>query len=61
MSDLLQRLKTVSTLPKLDAMREEVARAMMGQELETFSTIQTAFIRAKNRLRRVPVKDRGDW
>jgi hypothetical protein len=56
---IIEKLKTVKTMPELDALRTETAEAMMlDGTSETFKKVQTALIKAKNRLRRVPLKDR---
>ncbi len=59
MEEILKRLKDVQTMPHLDAMRTEVAAAMIGHGEETFHEIQDAFRAAKNRLRRVPLSERS--
>ncbi len=57
--DLLKRLASVQTMPELDAMRVEVAETMTSDGTrETFERVQQAFIKAKDRLRRIPLRDR---
>ena len=58
--DVFARLRRVETMPELDAMRAEVLAAMKEDGTqETFETVQRAFRQAKNRLRRIPVMERG--
>lgn len=53
------RLKRVATMPELDAMRVEVVKAMQSDGTEeTFTRIQKAFVSAKNRLQRIPLRER---
>lgn len=57
--ELLQRLKEVKTMPNLDAMRLECVRVGEASgSVEVARRIQKAFIKAKNRLQRVPLRDR---
>lgn len=61
--DLLKRLASVQTMPELDAMRMEVVTAMKAHEgqpdaQEHFDRVQRAFIKAKNRLQHIPLRDR---
>ena len=58
MEDIIRRLSKVNTMPELDKMRAEVAIAMMEDPDSTFQPIQDAFRKAKNRLTRIPLKDR---
>lgn len=61
-AEILARLKSVKTMPELDAMRLDVVNAMTSAGKEggspAFYHVQTAFIKAQNRLRRIPLKDR---
>ena len=58
-TEIITRIKAVQTMPELDALRVETAEAMMQDGTkETFETIQNAFRKANNRLRRVPLRDR---
>ncbi len=59
--ELLESLRTVNTMPKLDALRKETLTAMMADDKETFDRVQGAFRKAKNRLQRVPLSERIDW
>jgi hypothetical protein len=57
--NILEKLKGVKTMPELDALRIETVEAMESDgTLKTFEKVQTAFRKAKNRLRRIPLKDR---
>lgn len=57
MKDIVKKMSVVKTKTELDSMRLEVADAMQGPE-ENFTLIQTAFRKAKNRLKRIPLKER---
>lgn len=58
-TELLARLASVATMPELDAMRLEIVQAMKADGTrETFDVLQPAFRRAKNRLQRVPLRER---
>jgi len=48
--EIIRKLSRAKTMPELNAMREEVARAMIGHGEETFNSVQDAFRRAKNRI-----------
>jgi hypothetical protein len=59
--DIIGRLKQVKTTPELDALRRETFEAMESDGSdETFERVQGEFIKAKNRLRRIPLSQR-DW
>ncbi len=59
MKEIIQKLKQIKTIPELDALRVETVKAMMrGGNKEIFYSIQKEFIKAKNRLLRIPLKDR---
>lgn len=56
---IMEKLQAVQTMPELDEMRPETYEAMTADGTkETFESVQSAFRKAKNRLRRVPRKDR---
>ena len=57
------KIGNANTMPELDALRTETAEAMMGGGKEVFSRVQGAFRKAKNRLKRIPLRDRtwGAW
>jgi len=57
--ELIKKLSAVKTMPELDALREETVKAMMGGTEKTFVSIQAAFRKAKNRLERIPLRDRN--
>ena len=60
--ELLEKLCTVDTMPKLDELRPVTVEAMQADGTnETFDRIQGAFRKAKNRLERVPWSERKDW
>lgn len=58
-NEIIQKLRKVKTIPELDALRLEVVKAMRHKK-ETFYPIQKEFIKAKNRLVRIPLAKR-DW
>lgn len=60
MNDIFKKLKAIKTMPELDALRIETVKAMEDDgTFETFDKVQKAFIKAKNKLRRIPLKDRS--
>ena len=56
--EIIEKLANVKTMPELDALREEVVEKMIGHGEETFHKVQDAFRKAKNRLNRIPLKER---
>jgi hypothetical protein len=61
-SELFDKLRDVKTMPELDALRLDVVTVMTeagkrGGE-NAFKNVQNEFIRAKNRLQRIPLRDR---
>ena len=56
--DLLEKIIKCETMPQLDAMRMELVVAGKGNP-DMARTLQAAFIRQKNRLKRIPLKDRN--
>jgi len=58
MNEIIKKLSQVKTMPELDFMRTEVAEKMIGNGEEAFHKVQNAFRKAKNRLKRVPLRDR---
>lgn len=58
MTEILDKLKNVKTMTELDSLRLEIVRDYMDEK-ETFEVVQLAFIKAKNRLRRIPLRDRN--
>jgi len=60
MREIIQKLKKVKTIPELDELRLETVKCMrLGGSKEIFYLIQKEFIKAKNRLRRIPLKNRN--
>ena len=59
--ELLDALRSVDTMPKLDDLRKETAKLMMADDKATFDRVQGAFRKAKNRLNRVPYSERVGW
>ena len=59
MKDIINRLRQVKATPELDALRHETVKEMESDgTAETFDKVQGEFIKAKNRLRRVPLSQR---
>ena len=59
MQDIVQKLRNVRTIPELDALRRETVKAMMAKgDKETFYSIQKEFRKIKNKLLRIPLRDR---
>lgn len=62
MSNIFEKLEAARTMPELDALRQETFAAMeaagVAQGAPGFEAVQKAFIKAKNRLKRIPRKDR---
>lgn len=56
--EVIGKIQSTTTMPELDALRTEAAEAMMSDGKETFDRVQGAFRKAKNRLKRVPLRDR---
>jgi hypothetical protein len=59
--ELLAALKATETMPELDALRGETGRLMVSHGQDRFDMIQGAFRKAKNRIKRVPLRDRVGW
>ena len=57
--EIVQKIREAKTMPELDALRLETVKAMKELGQEGFRSIQKEFIKAKNRLRRIPLKDRN--
>jgi len=53
MNDLINKIKQCKTKPELDALRLEIAI-----DMDNFLDNQQAFIKQKNKLKRIPLKDR---
>jgi hypothetical protein len=56
--DIFEKLAAVTTMPELDALRGETVDAMKDAGVTGLARVQEAFIRAKNRLQRIPLRDR---
>jgi hypothetical protein len=57
--NIIEKLAKVQTMPELDALRKETVTAMQSDGTrKTFESIQGAFRKAKNRLKRVPLSKR---
>lgn len=57
---IFEKLDAVKTMPELDALRPEVAELLSGaNSKEAFEKIQQAFIKKRNKLLRIPLKERS--
>jgi len=56
--ETLEKIKACDTMPKLDDLRKESVVAMLENNGVNFTKIQNAFIKQKNKLSRIPLKDR---
>lgn len=58
----MTKLAAVKTMPELDALRMEAVAAMKAEAEvrgeEGFYEVQGAFIKAKNKLKRIPLRER---
>lgn len=54
----IQEIKDVKSMPELDALRTLTVEVMMSGGKEVFERVQKEFIRSKNKLKRIPLKDR---
>jgi len=52
------KIRNTKTMPELDALRTETAEAMTTGGKAAFDRVQREFRKAKNRLKRVPLRDR---
>lgn len=58
--EIIGKLRNVKSMPELDGMRLDTVRAMQdGGDKEKFARIQNAFRKAKNRLERIPLRNRN--
>ena len=53
MENLAEKIKSCKTMPELDELRIEIVK-----DKENFIVNQKAFISKKNKLKRIPLKDR---
>lgn len=62
MEEIISKIKQCDTIPKLDSLRIEIANAMMNvnnvNNREEIEEIRKVFIKQKNKLKRIPLKDR---
>ena len=56
--ETISKIRAVSTMPELDELRPLTVDAMMSGGKEVFERVQGEFRKAKNRLKRIPLKDR---
>jgi hypothetical protein len=57
--DIYEKIKNCKTMPELDDLRLEVCTCMSANRGVEFKQIQKAFIKKKNKLKRIPLKDRN--
>lgn len=57
---MIEKIKATKSMKELDELRLETVTAMMENPEVNFLAIQQAFIKQKNKLRRIPWKDRID-
>ena len=57
-NEIVKKLRTVKTMPELDALRMETVKAMKEDGNKNFYSIQKEFTKARNRLERIPLRDR---
>lgn len=57
--DILDTIKSCKTRGELDFIRPRVAEAMLAGDHGIFITVQKAFIRQINKLKRIPLAKRG--
>ena len=57
--EIIEKINSCDTMPELDELRSEVVRAMRSDNGKDFETIQKSFIKKKNKLKRIPLKDRS--
>ena len=51
-------IRNTKSMPELDKLRIEVAGVMICHGEDNFKLIQSEFIKAKNRLKRIPLRER---
>lgn len=56
--ETINKIQNVKTMPELDELRKLTVDAMMSDGKDVFEKIQKEFIKSKNRLKRIPLKDR---
>lgn len=58
--EIMKKLRQVKTMPELDELRLETVKVISSDGTkETFYSIQKEFKKAKNRLKRIPLKERS--
>ena len=55
---MIVKLRATTTMPELDDLRTETVEAMQSGGKATFERVQNEFRKAKNSLKRIPLKDR---
>ncbi len=57
MNQLIKKIKDCESMPQLDSMRLELVQAGKGNP-DMFKALQSEFIKKKNQLERIPLRDR---
>ena len=58
MENLIKKIEACETMPELDELRMDCV--LVGKKgKDTFVTLQQAFIKKKNQLKRIPLRDRN--
>ena len=57
-NEIVKKLRAVKTIPKLNELRMETVKAMQEDGNKKFYSIQKEFTKARNRLERIPLRDR---
>jgi len=62
MNEILNKIKSTTTIGELNYLRPEIAKVMIDTDQASFGALQAAFIKRKNSLNRKPCPERGkDW
>jgi len=56
---IMEKIKECKTMPEFDSLRIEVVKAMKAAGPSGYQVIQKAFIKQKNKLKRIPLRDRN--
>ena len=56
--NIVDKIRSTETMPELDDIREETYTAMVSGDQNTFELVQGEFRKAKNRLKRIPLRER---
>ena len=56
--EIIEKIKNAKTMPNLNQLRTEIVSIICSGSEEDFHKIQDAFRKAKNKLKRIPLKER---